>query len=64
MVEQGREEEINKDWVKENLGIDNVYCGGAPGLSIEWLPIGTAFMIEEDGGSETLITIDSFDLIA
>ena len=64
MVEQNRADEINEDWVKENLGLDDVYCGGAADLAIHWLPIGTAFMIDEYDGSEGIITIDSLTLVA
>lgn len=57
MVEQNRTNEIDEDWVKENLGIEDVYCGGASDLKIHWLPIGTAFEINEYDGAESLITI-------
>lgn len=56
MVEQDRQNEISEEWVKENLGIEDVYCGGASNLRIYWLPIGTAFDIYEYEGAETLIT--------
>jgi hypothetical protein len=46
MVEQNKNDEINDEWVKENLGID-IYAGGSDGLSIHWLPVGTAFQVEE-----------------
>jgi hypothetical protein len=32
----------------------NTYCGGADGLTIEWLPVGTAFRIHEYDGSESV----------
>ena len=54
MVEQNRTNEIDEDWIKENLGIEHVYCGGASDLIIHWLPIGTAFEIDEYDGSESL----------
>ena len=63
MVEQGRNIEIDDEWVKENLGID-IYTGGSDGLTIHWLPIGTAFEIDEYDGSESLRTIDDLVLIA
>ena len=31
-----------------------VYCGGADDLSIQWLPVGTAFRIHEYDGSESV----------
>jgi hypothetical protein len=64
MVEQGRNKEIDKDWVEENLGIKNVYCGGACSLEIHWLPEGTQFLIDEYDGFESLTTNESLTLIA
>ena len=63
MVEQKRNKEIDDEWVKENLGID-IYAGGADGLTIHWLPIGTAFEIDEYDGSESLRTIADLVLVA
>jgi len=63
MVEQGRRDEIDDDWVKEHLGID-MYAGGAGGLGIYWLPVGTAFTVTENGGYERLQMIDEVTLIA
>jgi len=64
MVEQNRNNEITEEWVKEILGIEDVYCGGASGLGIHWLPVGTAFHIEEYDGSEILRTIDDLCIVA
>ena len=64
MVEQGKVNQINEDWVKENLGIDNVYCGGAKSLHIEWIPQGTAFIIDEYDGNESIELLDDIKLIA
>lgn len=64
MVEQNRSNEIDKDWVKENLGIDNVYCSGAKSLKIHWIPVGTAFKVIEHDGSESLLTLDDLVLVA
>lgn len=63
MVEQGRNKEIDEDWVQENLGID-IYTGGSDGLSVYWLPIGTAFQVEEYDGAESLRTIDDLCIVA
>jgi hypothetical protein len=38
------------------LGIDHVYLGGASGLQIEYLPLGTRFRIDEYDGAESLVT--------
>lgn len=64
MVEQGKHKEITEEWVKENLGIENVYCGGAKNLTIYWLPVGTAFQVEEYDGNESLRTFNDLTLVA
>jgi len=64
MVEQNRINEIDEDWVKENLGIEDVYCGGAEGLQIHWLPVGTAFGVDEYDGAESLRTLADLVLVA
>ena len=64
MVEQDRAHEIDTDWVKDNLGIEGVYCGGASDLKIHWLPVGTAFSVAEYDGNESLRTIEDLPLIA
>lgn len=61
MVLNGRQSEINKDWLVENLGekYANVCCFGANDLTIEWLPVGTRFTITEyDGAESILVTND------
>ena len=64
MVEQNRANEIDDDWVEENLGIENVYCGGAEDLQIHWLPVGTAFEVDEYDGAESLRTLADLVLVA
>jgi len=64
MVEQGKQDLIDEEWLSENLGIDDVYCGGAVDLEIYWLPIGTAFTVEDYDGSETLRTTDDLNIVA
>jgi hypothetical protein len=64
LVEQGKTNQIDEDWVKENLGIENVYCGGADDLKIHWLPIGTVFQVDEYDGAESITTIDDLHIIA
>jgi len=63
MVEQERHSEITDSWVKENLGID-IYTVGSDGLTIHWLPEGTAFHVQEYDGSERLRTIDDLCIVA
>lgn len=64
LVESDRSKEITESWVLENLGISNVYCGGAKDLSIVWIEEGTAFEIDEYDGSESLKTLSSLTLVA
>ena len=63
MVEQNRKNEINDQWILENLGIE-MYAGGSDGLEIHWLPIGTIFDIEEHDGFETIRTMYDLLLVA
>lgn len=63
MVESGKRDKINDEWVEENLGID-IYTGGAYQLTIEWLQEGTPFTIEEYDGCESLNTLEIKPLIA
>jgi hypothetical protein len=63
MVENGKAKDITDEWVENNLELD-IYCGGASGLQIHWLPIGTAFHVEEYDGAESLHTIDELTIIA
>ncbi len=47
----------NIDQIIKSAGFpEHFYTGGAGQLSIEWLPVGTAFRIDEYDGSETLHT--------
>lgn len=64
MVENGKSAEITQEWLKENLGLENIYCGGASDLKIEWIPEGTHFGIEEYDGFESIKTFEDIKLIA
>lgn len=59
MVRNNRQNEIDEDWLVENLGerFRDVYCGGAEQLEIEWLPEGTIFRVEEYDGFESILII-------
>jgi hypothetical protein len=61
MILSNKQSEIDKDWLVEHFGEEfkNVYCGGASNLSIEWVPVGTQFRIDEYDGSEHVITLDN-----
>ena len=41
--------------------LDLGYAGGARDVEIEWVPVGTEFVITEYDGAESLQTKDSFD---
>ena len=60
MVEERRHSEITEEWMEKELGIEGFYTGGIDGLEIEWVPIGTKFVIDEYDGAELLRTIDDF----
>jgi len=64
IVEQNRANEIDEDWVKENLKIEDVSCRGASDLKIHWLPVGTVFEVDEYDGAESLRTLADFVLVA
>ena len=64
LVEAGREEEIDEEFVKDLLGIEHIYTGGARDLEIIWLDEGTAFTISEYDGSESVETIDDLTIVA
>ena len=52
MVERGDSVEAIESYV---TGLyPHTYCGGADGLTIFWLPVGTAFRIHEYDGSESV----------
>jgi len=54
MVEQNRGIEINTLWVKENLGLDNIDCGWANCLTIDWITVGTSFEVINYNSGEVL----------
>lgn len=64
LVENDQRHLITTEWVLENLGIDNVYCGGASDLQIHWLPEGTQFTLNEYDGAESILTTDFLHIIA
>ena len=53
----GKIDEIVGICQDEDLG----YAGGAKGVSIVWVPVGTEFIITEYDGAESLETKDSFN---
>ena len=44
--------------MEEKYGLDHFYDGGSDDLVIEWIPVGTKFIIEEYDGAEHLVTYD------
>ena len=57
MVEAGRQAEIDREWIRKNLGIKHCNCKGAHQLTIEWLPVDTNFCVDEKNGSEYIILV-------
>lgn len=64
MVEAERQSEITTEWVEKELGIKDVYCGGASDLYIKWLDEGTQFHVNDYNGSEYLTTLSDLCLQA
>ena len=55
------EEELIK--ISERLFGKDTYYGGAGQLCIEWLPVGTAFRIDEYDGSESIEIISEINYL-
>ncbi len=65
LVDQNKHSEITEELCKELLGTDEYICVlGVDGLSIHWLPIGTAFQVEEYDGAKSLRTMDDLCIVA
>ena len=64
MIESNRKSEMDEDWIKENLGIENMYASKNANLTIAWLDEGTAFTIDEYDGNESIEIIRDIELIA
>ena len=65
MVENNKQKEITEEFCKDLLNTDDYICVlGAEGLQIEWLDEGTAFIINEYDGSESIETLENLTLIA
>ena len=64
MVEEGREMDITEEWLKSELGLEEVFTGGRDGLYIKWVPEGTRFRIDEYDGAETIITDEDLNMVA
>jgi len=63
MVENGKEEQITQEWIEENLGLSGICVLGAFDLEIQWLDVGTKFIIEEYDGSEFIRTLNDMQFI-
>jgi hypothetical protein len=65
MIENGNSSLIDEDWVRINLGIDDFYVGSSnESLTINWLPIGTRFKVDEYDGAESLTLFDDLCIVA
>lgn len=63
MIESGRQKEITEEWVLDNLGIKDVYCGGNHSLTIKWINEGNLFKVDEYDGSESISVVGDSDYI-
>lgn len=61
MVLDNRQSEITPEWLVENFGeeYEDVYCGGADSLEIEWIKEGQLFRIDEYDGYESILIINN-----
>jgi hypothetical protein len=59
MVERGDSEEAIESYV--TAVYPRTYCGGADFLTIQWLPVGTAFRIHEYDGAESVEIRDEME---
>jgi len=59
MVERGASAETIETYVTSMH--PGTYCGGADGLTIQWLTVGTAFRIHEYDGSESVEIRDDIE---
>ena len=59
MVERGASAETIETYVTSMH--PHTYCGGADDLTIQWLPVGTAFRIHEYDGSESVEIRDDIE---
>lgn len=53
----GNVDEVVRICDEEELG----YAGGAENVRIEWVPVGTRFIIDEYDGSESIMTADDYE---
>jgi hypothetical protein len=64
LIEKDKKHLMSEEWMKENLGFDDIYIGGWQDVKLEWLPEGTLFYIDEYDGSESIQTDESLILRA
>lgn len=69
LVESGKHKGMSqkdiKKFLKDEIGVvTQFYLGGWNGLAVEWVPIGTAFKIEEYDGAEQVVTKEQFPYVA
>jgi hypothetical protein len=59
MIEDGTNSETITQYCEAKY--PNIYCGGADDLTIQWLPVGTAFCIHEYDGAESVEIRDNMN---
>lgn len=62
LVEANQHEKI-EDLVATKYPDEDIYCGGANQLIVQWVPVGTRFRIDEYDGTEALIAFEDEDWI-
>lgn len=59
-----KKQEITEEFMLKMLEMVDLCLLGADKLTIEWLPVGTRFYVDEYDGSETIITESDFQWTA
>lgn len=59
-VLRGDKDEVTT-YVKEKVGSEYIFFGGLDDLSVEWIPEGVRFVIEEYDGSESIVRYDDVE---
>ena len=57
MVENNKQNEIDDEWLKENLWLEWIYCWWVSDLQIEWIEEWARFRIDDYDWSESVINL-------
>lgn len=63
MVEEGEAKDITDEYVKNLIGADYIYAGGAKKLEVVWVEKGKLFRVDEYDGYESIVIKDDEEWI-